>query len=87
MSGTLHLINNKNKFKNTNLSFYQSKNLPKKHNHIFFNFKNFTIVFNDPRRFGFLKLIKHKKNLIKYFSKLGPDPFQKEFSFNYFKKY
>ena len=87
MSGTLHLIYNKNKFKNTNLSFYQSKNLPKKHNHIFFNFKNFTIVFNDPRRFGFLKLIKHKKNLIKYFSKLGPDPFQKEFSFNYFKKY
>ena len=53
MSGTLHLIKNNNKFKNTNLSFYHSKNLPKKHNHIFFYFKNFLIIFNDPRRFGF----------------------------------
>ena len=40
MSGTLHLIKCKNNFKNTNLSFYHSKNLPKRHNHIFLNFKN-----------------------------------------------
>ncbi len=36
MSGTLHLIRSKENFQNTNLSFYQVKNLPKKHNHIFF---------------------------------------------------
>ena len=48
MSGTLHLIRSRNNSQNTNLSFYHSKNLPKKHNHVFFNFNNFSIIFNDP---------------------------------------
>ena len=48
MSGTLHLIKNKDSIKNTNLSFYHSKNLPKKHNHIFFYFNEFKIIYNDP---------------------------------------
>ena len=87
MSGTLHLIKKSNIVKNTNLSFYHSKNLPKKHNHVFFNFENFTIIYNDPRRFGFIKLLKDQKSLIDYFSKLGPDPFEKNFNFNYLKKY
>ena len=87
MSGTLHLVKKKDKFINTNLSFYNSKSLPKSHNHLFFNFKNFSIVYNDPRRFGFIKLIKNKINLNNYFNKLGPDPFQKSFKFDYIKKY
>jgi len=87
MSGTLHLVRNKNNLQNTNLSFYHIKNLPKKHNHIFFNFKNFSIIFNDPRRFGFIKLIKGYNNLKKYFRKLGPDPFEEDFNFEYVKKY
>ena len=72
---------------NTNLSFYHSKNLPKKHNHIFFYFKNFTIIFNDPRRFGYLKLIKGQTNLDNYFRKYGPEPLEKEFNFRYLKNY
>ena len=87
MSGTLHIIKSLNNLENTNLSFYHSKNLPKKHNHIFFNFKNFSIVFNDPRRFGFVKLIKGEINLNHFFKKLGPDPFSKNFNFNYLKSY
>tara|TARA_Y100001970_G_scaffold286883_1_gene410153 strand:+ start:6482 stop:7345 length:864 start_codon:yes stop_codon:yes gene_type:complete len=87
MSGTLHLVRNKENLQNTNLSFYHSKNLPKKHNHIFFKFKNFSIIFNDPRRFGFIKLLKNQNNLITYFRKLGPDPFNKDFNFNYIKRY
>ena len=87
LSGTLHLILKKKFTKNTNLSFYHSKNLPKKHNHIFFYFNNLTIIFNDPRRFGFIKLIKKKKNIKHYFKKLGPDPFEKTFNFNYVKQY
>ena len=87
MSGTLHLIRNKNNSQNTNLSFYHSKNLPEKHNHVLFNFKNFTIIFNDPRRFGFIKLIIGDINLKNYFSKLGPDPFEKDFNFKYIKEY
>ena len=67
MSGTLHLIKKKKDSENTNLSFYNSRNLPKKHNHIFFNLKNFSIILNDPRRFGFVNLIKGKYNLNKFF--------------------
>ena len=69
MSGTLHLINNKKKNKITNLSFYHSKILPKKHNHIKIKFSNFTITYNDPRRFGFFKILYNKKELKKYFQK------------------
>ena len=87
MSGTLHLLKSKNQNSNTNLSFYHSKNLPKKHNHIFFYLKDFTIIFNDPRRFGFVKLIKGKKILKNFFKKLGPDPFEKKFNFKYVKNY
>ena len=87
MSGTLHLIRSKKNLQNTNLSFYYVKNLPKKHNHLFFNFKNFSIIFNDPRRFGFIKLIKGDSNLNNYFKKLGPDPFEIDFNFEYVKKY
>ena len=87
MSGTLHLIKNKKDSENTNLSFYNSRNLPKKHHHIFFNLKNFSIILNDPRRFGFVNLIKGKYNLNKFFEKLGPDPFKKKFNFNYLKSY
>ncbi len=87
MSGTLHLIKNKKNLQNTNLSFYHSKKLPKKHNHIFFYFKNFTIIFNDPRRFGYLKLIQGQTNLDNYFRKYGPEPLEKEFNFRYLKNY
>ena len=38
MSGTLHFMGLKKK--TTNLSFYGSQSLPKKHNHIIFRFKN-----------------------------------------------
>jgi len=87
MSGTLHLAKSRKNFQNTNLSFYHSKNLPEKHNHLFFNFKNFSLILNDPRRFGFIKLIKGNINLKNYFSKLGPDPFEKYFNFKYIKEY
>ena len=58
MSGTLHFIGLKKK--TTNLSFYGSQSLPKKHNHIIFRFKNFKLIYNDPRRFGFFKILKNK---------------------------
>jgi formamidopyrimidine-DNA glycosylase len=83
MSGTVHVVNNKSINKNTNTSFYNSPFLPKKHNHVELVFENFKIVYNDPRRFGFFQLIKNNTNLIKRFSHLGPEPFDKKFNFNY----
>ena len=84
MSGTLHLIKYKKKTKVTNLSFYQSKILPKKHNHIKIKFYNFTIVYNDPRRFGFFKLL-NKKELKRYFQRFGPEAISSKFNFKYIK--
>ena len=80
MSGTLHLVNSKKKEKITNLSFYHSKILPKKHNHIKIKFSNFTVVYNDPRRFGFFKLLKNKKELKKYFIRSGPEAISSKFN-------
>ena len=85
MSGTLHLIKNKKKEKITNLSFYHSKILPKKHNHIKIKFSNFDIIYNDPRRFGFFKLLNNKKELIKYFERFGPEANSSKFNFKYIK--
>ena len=85
MSGTLHLIKYKKNEKTTNLSFYHSKILPKKHNHIKIKFSNFTIVYNDPRRFGFFKFINSKKELKKYFQKFGPEANSSKFDFEYIK--
>ena len=85
MSGTLHLINYKKKEKITNLSFYNSKILPKKHNHVKIKFSNFTIIYNDPRRFGFFKLLKNKKELKKYFQRSGPEAISSKFNFKYIK--
>jgi len=85
MSGTLHLINNKKREKITNLSFYHSKILPKKHNHVKIKFSNFVIIYNDPRRFGFFKLLNNKKELKKYFQKSGPEAISSKFNFKYIK--
>jgi len=87
MSGTIHLIKKYQKNKVTNISFYHSPTLPNKHNHVEIQFENFTIVYNDPRRFGFFELIKKKKELSRRFNHFGPEPFSKLFNINYIKNY
>jgi len=87
MSGTIHLIkkNSLNRF--TNVSFYNSPSLPKKHNHIEIQFQDLKVIYNDPRRFGFFKFIKNKKELINRFDHLGPEPFFKNFNLKYMQRY
>ena len=85
MSGTLHKVKNNNRFE-TNLSFYHLNNLPKKHNHIYFLFKGFKIIYNDPRRFGIIKYFKTYEQFKYFFRNYGPDPFQKKFNKEYIKK-
>ena len=86
MSGTIHLINKDSKNSFTNTSFYNTRKLPKKHNHIEILFSKFKIIYNDPRRFGFFKIINGKKELNHFFSKLGPEPFSKFFNYSYLLK-
>ena len=87
MSGTIHLIDDRKKNDLTNLSFYNSPLLPKKHNHIEIIFDNFRVIYNDPRRYGFFQIIKTNDNLKKRFLHLGPEPFEDKFDLEYFKKF
>ena len=83
MSGTIHLTNNRKKNDLTNLSFYNSPFLPKKHNHVELIFENFKVVYNDPRRFGFFEILKNSYFLKKRFEHLGPEPFEAKFNLDY----
>ena len=86
MSGTVHLINKNQETEMTNLSFYQSKILPKKHNHIEIIFSKFKIIYNDPRRFGFFKILNNEYEFKSYFNKLGPEALNDNFNIKYLKK-
>ena len=86
MSGTLHLLKKEFDFKNTNLSFYKGPNFPSKHNHIELFFDEFKIVYNDPRRFGFVKFLNSKKELVKFLKNFGIEPLEKKFNIKYLKK-
>ena len=83
MSGTIHLIYNNKKSSLTNTSFYNSPLLPMKHNHVEIIFNNLKIVYNDPRRFGFIQIINNSNSLKKRFQHLGPEPFDKKFNIDY----
>ena len=87
MSGTIYLIK-ENNITNTNTSFYHSSDLPKKHNHIEIQLNNtLKLIYNDPRRFGYFKLL--TKNFINQspLNKLGPEPFSSSFNLFYIKKF
>jgi len=87
MSGTIHIIENDNFNKFTNTSFYNSPNLPKKHNHVEIQFQDLKVIYNDPRRFGFFKFVNNKQELTDRFNHLGPEPFFKNFDLKYLLKY
>ena len=87
MTGKFFIIDNNKKHKT---SFYYSlKKSETKHDHltIFLN-KGFKLIYNDVRKFGFVKLFP-SKNVYKcgHLEYLGPEPLSKEFNINYFKKY
>ena len=86
MSGTLHLVKKNCNISRTNLSFYQSKILPKKHNHVKFIFNNFEIYYNDPRRFGYMFIFKSSNDLWNFLKKNGLEPLEREFNLKYLRE-
>ncbi len=63
-----------------------TEHLPNKYTHVIFELsKGSFLYFNDLRQFGYL-LIKSTKELSDFFElkKLGPEPFDKSFTFQYF---
>ena len=86
MTGKFLILKNNLLYKT---SFYYDLKISKKHNHILFKLNNnLTLIYNDVRRFGFVKLYKtNKLNNIDLLTKLGVEPFTKKLNEKYFKKF
>ena len=89
MTGKFFFVNQNNKKFKT--SFYYDLDLKKdfKHDRVIFIFKNNQkLIYNDMRKFGFIKLLnskKYNKNL--HIKNLGPEPLNKNFNTIYLKRY
>ena len=87
MTGKFFIIDNNKKQKT---SFYYSlKKNDTKHDHITFIFnKKIKLVYNDVRKFGFIKIF-NSTNVFKcsHLASLGPEPLSRNFNLSYFNKY
>ena len=87
MTGNFFIIDDNKKYKT---SFYYSlKRNDKKHDHITFFFnKKINLIYNDVRKFGFIKIFPSKDvfNCVHLLS-LGPEPLSSHFNLTYFNKY
>ena len=87
MTGKFFIYEDKKKFKTS--FYYHLSSKDNKHNHIIFRFnKKIILIYNDVRKFGFIKIIPTpdlQSNI--HISLLGPEPLSKKFNFFYFKKF
>ena len=51
-----------------------------KHDHLIIDLDNFKIVYNDPRRFGYIDLTNQEPEIHKFLSSLGPEPLSNYFN-------
>ena len=88
MTGKFFILD-QNKIKKKTSFYYDLKEYDKKHNRIIFIFKNKSkLIYNDVRKFGFVKVILNKDiPNEKHLKILGPEPFDKLYNFDYFKNY
>ena len=87
MTGKFFIIDNNKKHKT---SFYYALNKnDKKHDHLTFFFnKKIKLIYNDVRKFGFIKVYLSKDIFnCTHLALLGPEPLSNNFNLNYFKKY
>ena len=89
MTGKFFVTNNQNVKRKTSFYYNINDEKDKKHDHIIFYFKNgLKLIYNDVRKFGFIKfelITKIKNN--QHLKILGPEPLKSVFSFKYFKNY
>ena len=68
-------------------SFYSSNSSINKHNHLYFFFKKYVMIYNDTRRFGFIKFYTEGELLkSSHLIHLGVEPLSKSLNFCYFKE-
>ena len=89
MTGKFFILNKKKLKKKTSFYYRLDEMKDNKHDRIIFNFRNGTkLIYNDVRKFGFIKfdtLSKFKEN--RHLKDLGPEPLKKLFNFQYFRNY
>ena len=88
MTGKFFFVDGRNIESKTSY-YYKLDEKNQKHNRIIFFFRNKQkLIYNDVRKFGFLKFFEKKeynKNL--HFKNLGPEPLKQDFNFKYLKRY
>ena len=85
MTGRFYFI--KNKRKKIDTSFYNNTDIIPQHDHLKIAFKKFDLIYNDIRKFGFIKRF-NKKSITSnnHLAKLGCEPLTKKFCFRYLKR-
>jgi len=88
MTGKFFIVDKDNKKQKTSF-YYLIKNNETKHDHLTIYFNNgLKLIYNDVRKFGFLKLLRSENIFMsKHLKFLGPEPLTKEFNLNYVIKY
>ena len=87
MTGKIIIVDaNRNKYATS--FYYKSSDYKELHNHIVFKFnKKIKLIYNDVRKFGFIKIYKKSKlEQSFHLKKLGPEPLSEKFNLNYFIK-
>jgi formamidopyrimidine-DNA glycosylase len=89
MTGKFFFIDKTKKKYKTSFYYLLDYQKDQKHNRvIFFLNKNRKLIYNDVRKFGFIKLYKlDNKTKISHLKNLGPEPLGKKWNFRYFKNY
>ena len=89
MTGKFFFLDRKNTKYKTSFYYNINEEKDKKHDRVIFNLSNNRkLIYNDVRKFGFIKFL--NKNQISenlHLKKLGPEPLEVKFTFNYFKEY
>ena len=89
MTGKFFFVNRKKTKYKTSFYYDINDDKDKKHDRIIFNLSNNQkLIYNDIRKFGFIKIIK-RVNLYQniHLKHLGPEPLSAKFNIEYFKNY
>ncbi len=89
MTGKFFFINKNRKKYKTSFYYDFNKKKDQKYDRVIFTLQDKQkLIYNDVRKFGFIKVYKTKelKNNF-HLSKLGPEPLEKNFNFYYMKRY
>ena len=89
MTGKFFFIDRKNRKYKTSFYYKLDPHKDSKHDRVIFYLQNQQkLIYNDVRKFGFIKIINNKLyNNNDHLKNLGPEPLEKNFNFDYFKKY